>query len=95
MGNPKIFWYPAGSTSFQTITLPHVSGVHVDQFRDVVDAEGLTMTRLDRGGGRIVTIRGRYNVAANAPLSAACRRLIAIFEQAVASRFASTATRHS
>ena len=68
MGNPKIFWYPAGSTSFQTITLPHVSGVHVDQFRDVVDAEGLTMTRLDRGGGRIVTIRGRYNVAANAPV---------------------------
>ena len=65
MGNPKIFWYPAGATSFQTITLPHVSGVHVDQFRDVVDAEGLTMTRLDRGGGRIVTIRGRYNVAAN------------------------------
>ena len=68
MGNPQIFWYPAGSTSFQTITLPHVSGVHVDQFRDVVDAEGLTMTRLDRGGGRIVTIRGRYNVAANAPV---------------------------
>lgn len=65
MGNPKIFWYPAGSTAFKTITLPHVSGVHVDQFRDVVDAEGLTMTRLDRGGGRIVTIRGRYNVAAN------------------------------
>jgi len=65
MGNPKIFWYPAGATGFETITLPHVSGVHVDQFRDVVDAEGLTMTRLDRGGGRIVTIRGRYNVAAN------------------------------
>jgi len=65
MGNPRIYWYPAGSTSFQTIALPHVSGVHVDQFRDVVDAEGLTMTRLDRGGGRIVTIRGRYSVASN------------------------------
>jgi hypothetical protein len=65
MGNPRIFWYPAGSSSFQVISLPHVSGVHVDQFRDVVDAEGLTMTRLDRGGGRIVTIRGRYSVASN------------------------------
>ena len=65
MGNPSIFWYPAGATTFKTITLPHVSGVHVDQFRDVVDAEGLTMTRLDRGGGRIVTIRGRYSVASD------------------------------
>tara|TARA_R100001440_G_scaffold7515_1_gene14695 strand:+ start:4604 stop:5446 length:843 start_codon:yes stop_codon:yes gene_type:complete len=66
MGVPTIFWYPAGSYTFKTIALPHVSAVNVSQFRDVVDAEGLTMTRLDRGGGRIVTIRGRYNFAAHA-----------------------------
>jgi len=66
MGTPKIFWYPDGSSSFRTINLPHVSAVHVSQFRDVVDAEGLTMTRLDRGGGRLVTIRGRYTTANHA-----------------------------
>ena len=63
MGTPRIFWYPAGSLSFETIVLPHVSAVNVSQFRDVVDAEGPTMARLDRGGGRIINIRGRYNVA--------------------------------
>jgi len=63
MGTPRIFWYPAGSLSFETIVLPHVSAVNVAQFRDVVDAEGPTMARLDRGGGRIINIRGRYNVA--------------------------------
>ena len=63
MGTPRIYWYPAGALSFQTIVLPYVSAVNVAQFRNVIDAEGLTMSRLDRGGGRIITIRARYNVA--------------------------------
>lgn len=66
MGDPRIYWYPAGATGFETINLPHVSAVNVSQFRDVVDAEGLTMARLDRGGGRIVSIRGRYSFANHA-----------------------------
>tara|TARA_R110001592_G_scaffold73642_1_gene224542 strand:+ start:95 stop:940 length:846 start_codon:yes stop_codon:yes gene_type:complete len=75
MGTPRIYWYPAGSLVFETITLPHVSAVNVSQFRDVVDAEGPTMARLDRGGGRIVTIRGRYNVASH---SEAIRGLLSL-----------------
>ena len=61
--------------SFETIVLPHVSAVNVSQFRDVVDAEGPTMARLDRGGGRIITIRGRYNVASH---STAIRGLLSL-----------------
>lgn len=66
MGAPRIYWYPDGASSFQVIQLPHVSAVAVAQYRDVVDAEGLTMTRLDRGGGRLITLRGRYNTANHA-----------------------------
>jgi len=75
MGTPRIYWYPAGSLAFETIILPHVSAVNVSQFRDVVDAEGPTMARLDRGGGRIITIRGRYNVASH---STAIRGLLSL-----------------
>ena len=75
MGTPRIYWYPAGSLAFETIVLPHVSAVNVSQFRDVVDAEGPTMARLDRGGGRIITIRGRYNVASH---STAIRGLLSL-----------------
>jgi hypothetical protein len=75
MGNPRFYWYPEGATSFETIQLPHVSAVAVAQFRDVVDAEGLTMTRLDRGGGRLVTIRGRYNTANHANVIRALQTL--------------------
>lgn len=75
MGQPKIFWYPDGAASFQTIALPHVSAIAVSQYRDVADAEGLTMTRLDRGGGRLITLRGRYNVANHANVIRALQTL--------------------
>ncbi len=75
MGQPKIFWYPEGAASFQTIALPHVSAIAVSQYRDVADAEGLTMTRLDRGGGRLITPRGRYNVANHANVIRALQTL--------------------
>lgn len=75
MGQPKIFWYPDGAAAFQTIALPHVSAIAVSQYRDVADAEGLTMTRLDRGGGRLITLRGRYNVANHANVIRALQTL--------------------
>lgn len=75
MGQPKIFWYPDGAAAFQTIQLPHVSAIAVAQFRDVADAEGNTMTRLDRGGGRLITIRGRYNTANHASVIRALQTL--------------------
>lgn len=75
MGAPKIFWYPEGAASFQTIALPHVSAIAVAQYRDVTDAEGNSMTRLDRGGGRLITLRGRYNVANHANVIRALQSL--------------------
>lgn len=61
MGSPSLYWYDLGASTFNTIGLPNLLRCDRQQFRDVVDAEGYMLARLDRGGGQLVRFASRLN----------------------------------
>jgi hypothetical protein len=56
-----VYWWPEGAGSWKSITLPLISTVEDRTYRDVIDAVGAVMTRLDRGSGRQIRITSRIN----------------------------------
>lgn len=61
MGTPGIWWYDRGTLTFNNVGLPNLIRCDRQQFRDVADAEGWRVSRLDRGGGQLVRIQSRLN----------------------------------
>jgi hypothetical protein len=68
MGSPTFYWTPDGAPYYKAVSLPNVQQISRAPYREVLDAEGSTMTRLDRGGGQLVNIRSRLNVANHAAI---------------------------
>jgi hypothetical protein len=54
---PALYYYPRGAASYATVTLPYVSRINPQDWRDVVDARAARTYRQDWGGGRDIEIR--------------------------------------
>lgn len=56
-----IYWWPEGAASWDSITLPLMSRVDDRTYRDVSDAVGAVMTRMDRGSGRRIRVTSKIH----------------------------------
>lgn len=70
MGSPTFWWYDLGATTFTSLQLPNLTRCERRPFRDVVDAEGWGVSRLDRGGGQLVRLGARMSTGQSSQMSA-------------------------